>query len=245
MNNSIKTILFIAILVFACEKGDVDYSSGNEDGVGTGGSLARFTITNNYLYTVDYSTLKVYDITNEKKPVKKNELHIGFDVETIFSKGDLLLMGSRNGVYIYDISNPDYPALLSLYTHTYSCDPVVVSGNYAYSTLSTSSSCNNGTNELDIINVSNPENPSFVKAIQMENPHGLGVSGNLLFVCDNGIKVFNITDKENPLLIKTIGITNAINVIPIDSLLLVASESGLSEYKITSDNNLTFLSNLY
>jgi hypothetical protein len=245
MNNSIKTILFIAILVFACEKGDIDYSSGNDTNTGTGGSLARFTIASNYLYTVDYSTLKVYDITNEKEPVKKNEVYIGFDVETIFSKGDLLLMGSRNGVYIYDISNPVNPVQLSIYTHTYSCDPVVMEGNYAYSTLNNSEPCSRGLNELHIINVSNPESPFFVKAIQMENPHGLGVSGNLLYVCDNGIKVFNIANKENPVLLKKISISDAMDVIPIDSLLLVASESGLSEYKITNDSNLTFLSNLY
>jgi hypothetical protein len=244
MKNSIITIFILVVILFACSEGGLDYSSGNENSTGTGGSLARFTIAKNHLYTVDYSTLKVYDVTNEKSPVSINEIYIGFNIETIFAKGDLLFMGSSWGIYIYNISQPENPVFMSTFSHTYSCDPVVVSENYAYSTLSTSGPCDRGSNELDIINISDPYSPFLVKAITMDNPRGLGVSGNLLFVCDNGLKVFNITDKENPKLLKKIQ-SDAVDVIPIDTLLFVATEKGLSEYQITGDTNLVFLSTLY
>jgi hypothetical protein len=243
-----KKSLFIAIcvlLLIACDSSSVNYSADNSNGTGTGGSLARFTIAKDHLYTVDYNMLKVYDVTNELKPSKVKELSVGFDIQTIFSVNNILLMGSKWGVYIYDISDPANPAYLSVYNHTYSCDPVVVAGDYAYSTLSTSGACARGSNELDIIKISNPSSPYLIKSITMENPHGLGISGNLLFVCDNGIKVYNISNKEVPVFIKKIDIANAYDVIPLGSLLLVASDSGLDEYRITSGSDLVFQSSVY
>ncbi|MBN2485581.1 MAG: hypothetical protein JXB34_06380 [Bacteroidales bacterium] len=244
MKNPIKILLFVFMLVIACEEGSLDYSSDKGESTGTGGSLARFTITKDCLYTVDNYTLKVFSLSNEKIPEKVNELYAGFEIETIFAKSNLLFLGSRWGVYIYDISEPHNPMHLSTYSHTYSCDPVVVSGSYAYSTLSSSGPCARGQNELDIIDISNPATPNLVKVINMDSPRGLGISGNLLFVCDKGLKVFNIADKENPVFLKKISVT-AVDVIPIDTLLLVATESGLSQYLITPENDLEFLSTLY
>jgi len=238
-------ILFSAILfIAACESQKFDYSAEMTDASGTGGSLARFTISDNYLFTVDASKLKTFDITNEENPQLIGEVELEWGIETIFALGDLLFLGAQNGVYIFDISDPASPQYLSLYSHIQSCDPVVVKDNYAYSTLNSSGPCSQGLNQLDIIDISDPVNPSQVKSLPMESPRGLGISGTLLFVCDEGLKVFNLTDPVKPEFLSTIQI-DAFDVIPIDTLLLVATEQGLSEYSIDDDNQIQFISSIY
>jgi hypothetical protein len=238
------SLLGLIIMSFACEKGSYDYSADQTNSTGTAGSLARFTIAENYLYSVDASTLKTFDITDEKNPNLVNEIYINIGVETIFAMGDLLFLGTQSGVYIYNISNPASPEYVSLYTHVQSCDPVVVKGHYAYSTLNTSGPCSQGLNQLDVIDISDPENPGRVNSVPLDNPKGLGISGSLLFVCDGGLKVFNLTDPIYPQFLHKIAI-DAVDVIPIDTLLLVATEQGLSEYSIIDGSDIHLLSTLY
>lgn len=224
-----------------------DYDSGSSsDGIndtGTSGSLARFAISGNYMYTVELDELKIFDITDEKSPVFVKQTSPGFGIETIFTTGDFLFLGSRNGVYIYDITVKESPIQLSYYTHVYSCDPVIVKGDFAYSTLNSSGPCGRGVDQLEVIDISDKTNPTNVYTIEMESPKGLGISGDLLFACDNGIKIFDITNPEEPDFIKTESV-DAFDVIPIDDMLIVAAESGLYIYEI-AETQLNLLSTLH
>jgi hypothetical protein len=94
-----KRILSIFTLAFliGCSNGD---TASNGD-VGQGGSLAVFAIKGNYLYGVDQMKLNVFSLIDGEKPVKVNEVPIGFDIETLFSYGENLFVGSRNGMFIY------------------------------------------------------------------------------------------------------------------------------------------------
>jgi hypothetical protein len=51
---------------------------------GTGGSTARFTISNNALYIVDNNNLHVYDISNTTSPQQVSNNNLGWSIETIF-----------------------------------------------------------------------------------------------------------------------------------------------------------------
>lgn len=236
--------VFILLIFISCSKSDYDYSADQNTSQGSAGSLARFAISDNYMYVVDVQRLKVFDITDESKPVSVSDQYVDFGIETIFCYEDKLFLGTQSGVYIYSISNPASPAYISIYTHIVSCDPVVAQGNYAYSTLRTGNSCSRGFNELDVIDISNPYNPSLVKDIPMNNPKGLGISGSLLFVCDDHLKVFDINNPANPLLVKSVNI-EAFDVIPIDTLLLLATDQGLAEYVIGENYSIEYLSTLY
>ena len=163
MKYYILTIIIILNLT-GCDS-DFNYSSDSSSDQGTSGSLARFAIAGDYLYTVELEQLKIFNIADEKSPVFVKQINPGFGIETIFSKENYLFLGSRWGVYIYDISNPQSPQQVSLYSHIYSCDPVVVSGNYAFSTLNSSGPCGRGFDQLDIIDISNISNPVNVKTI--------------------------------------------------------------------------------
>ena len=97
--------------------------------------MARFSIVNNYLYTVNNSQLTSFNITTANNPVKTATQTVGWNIETIYPFSNKLFIGSMTGMFIYDISNPATPVAQGQFTHVRSCDPVIADGNYAYVTL--------------------------------------------------------------------------------------------------------------
>ncbi|MFV0540025.1 MAG: hypothetical protein ACK5MZ_02150 [Aestuariibaculum sp.] len=143
-------LIFVCFLVGCSEDSDTSFSNETE---GSGGSLAIFALKNNYLYTVDYEKLNVFSLINGEQPVKVNEIYVGFNIETLFSDADYLYIGSRNGMYIYSIENPESPKKLSAVQHLTACDPVVSNGKNAFVTLHSNSVCGNNVNILEVYNV--------------------------------------------------------------------------------------------
>lgn len=166
---------------------------------GQGGSLARFEISDNYLYTVDHHRLILFDIGNEMEPSKWNTQEIGRGIETIFRDDERLFVGSQTGMILFDLSKGmGNPILASRYDHVQSCDPVVVEGNLAYVTLRSGSNCWRGENRLDIVDVTDLYNPFEVSVYGMNNPHGLAIDGKYLYVCDGdaGVKSFDVSNPK-------------------------------------------------
>lgn len=67
---------------------------------------------------------------------------------------------------------------------------------------------------------------------ELENPYGLGIKGNMLFVCDGtaGLKLF---DKTNPLevgFVKSYADIQAKDVIPLEDKLLMIGGDMLYQY---------------
>ncbi len=83
-----------------------DASAAEAGGSGTGGSLARFNIVGEYLYTVQQDQIHTFNISELNSPVKLGEEYVGWNIETIFSDGSYLYIGSADGMYIYSIDNP-------------------------------------------------------------------------------------------------------------------------------------------
>lgn len=249
MKNIYSLFIFSCLLVclFSCSEDSLNQSAAPGAGdSGQGGSLARFTIAGNYLYTVSNQSLTSYDITSTT-PQKLSETTIGNNIETIFPYQDKLFIGSQTGMYIYSRMNPAQPSFISLYEHIQSCDPVVAQGNYAYVTLRSGTDCRFGSNLLDVIDISNPVSPQIINSYQMLNPHGLGIDGNLLFVCEgaNGLKVYDASDPENPTLIQFIEDFQAYDVIPRDGVLIITGADGIFQYQYSQENqSMTYLSQL-
>ncbi len=238
--------LFLAIIAccFACDQ------ASDSGGTGEGGSLARFTIIDNELYTVDHHQLKVYDISQTTNPNLLNTVDIGWNIETIYPYQNKLFIGSQTGMFIYDASNPEQPEFLSEFSHARSCDPVVTDGEYAYVTLRDGATCNNANNQLDIVDVKDLEDPELLKSYPMTQPAGLAIDGNLLFICDgtSGLKMFDVSDKlridENQLDVVTDIVP--FDVIPIRSekRLIVSAEGGLYQYSYENAQQLELLSKI-
>lgn len=218
---------------------------------GTGGSMARFTISGNHLYALNSNNLRVFDISSPANPQPGTLVHMGWGMETVFPYQDKLFIGSMTGMLIYDISNGAAPTRLGSYSHARVCDPVVVSGNYAYVTLRTNgnSRCGiNNTNQLDVVDISNPQSPQLKKTFPMQSPYGLGIDRNTLFVCEGefGLKVFDAAD---PLKVgdKQLGHFRNLNmydVIPLGSTLLAIGSDGLYQYDYSNPKDIRFLSKI-
>ena len=216
---------------------------------GIGGSMARFTINSDYLYMLDGGSMYSIDISIPSTPVSKSSQYISWDIETIFPADDKLFIGARGGMHIFDlVSSPENPSKITTYVHVNSCDPVVVSGDYAYVTLRSGTTCNGFSNQLEVINISTITSPSLVKVYPMYNPHGLGIDGNTLFICDgdDGLKVYNAEDKTaiDKNMLKHYKNIHAFDVIPFNNVLMLIGEDGIIQYDYSDPLNITKLSHL-
>ena len=204
--------------------------------VSKGGSMARFILYNDYLYTVNESSLKLFNIKNASKPTPTVDINLGWGIETIFPYGENLFIGSMTGMHIFDNTNPSKPVHLSTYSHVTACDPVVVEGKFAYVTLRTEDSngltrCARGVNTLDVVDVSNLRKPTLIQSYSMQNPHGLGIDKGDLFVCEgrHGLKRFDAKDVmsiDKNLLAHLQGF-DSYDVITNDNLLIMVGKDGL------------------
>src|SRR5690606_9800787 len=161
-----------------------DPSTGNPSD-GKGGSLAVFALKGNYLYTVDYRSLHVFQISDPGNPIKVNDVQIGFDIETLFSLDNLLFMGAQSGMYIFDISNPENPVKMSESRHFTACDPVVANETHAVVTLQSNTNCGGNLNRLMVYDIADVQNPVLVHERNLVAPKGLALHDNYLVVCDD------------------------------------------------------------
>ena len=234
-NYTYLIITLIASLLMACEYSDSSDFSPDGTTTGQGGSLARFAIRGDHLYTVDRSDLHVYDISDVQQPRKVGQVSVGPQIETIFPRQDHLFIGSQSGMFIYDIAQPTQPRFVSNYLHVVSCDPVVADDRYAYVTLrSINNVCGNFTDQLDVVDISDLQNPFLQRSYPMTHPKGLGVDEHELFVCDDGLKVFDITNVDS-LVQKYHFHIEANDVIPYRDHLMVIGDDGLYQYRYTGD----------
>lgn len=215
---------------------------------GVGGSTARFTIASNALYIVDDRDLHVYDISTVSNPVNTGIKNIAWNIETIFPYGNHLFIGGNNGVYIYDNTNPLNPVYVSQYNHVTACDPVVVDDEYAYFTLNNLVPCQQGVNELQVIDLSNIAQPTLKTTMSMTSPRGLGIADKTLFICDgtDGLKVYNATDVMQISNNRIAHFSNihATDVIPYNNRLLMIGDDGLYQYDYSNIQNITQLSRI-
>lgn len=220
-----KFFQIVAVLaVVACD------SSSDSSQTGQGGSLSRFAIQDQYLYVATGTSIITYSIA-ENNFSKLSDVDIGFGLETIIARGDYLYLGARDAMYIYSISDRQNPSFIFRYSHITSCDPVVVQGNRAYVTLRSGTTCNLGSNSLEIIDITNKNNPSLITNYRMTSPGGLGVSGDCLFVCEgeHGMKWLNVSgDKVR--LVKEIKDINAYDVIVGKTFVTLTGKDGIYQY---------------
>lgn len=220
---------------------------------GVGGSMARFTIVNNYLYTVGRSSLTSFNISSSFEPVQESVRNLGWNIETIYPLKDKLFIGSQTGMFIYSIADPASPAALGSFSHACFNDPVIADDDYAYVTLRSTENTSNcwgvaavQRNELDIVNIRNILQPSLTKIYDMAEPKGLSKDGNHLWICDGkaGLKIYDASNVQDLKLIKVIKDINPFDVICLGEIAIVVANEGFYQYDYTNINNIKLVSKI-
>lgn len=229
---------------------DGGFSEGSVEGQSSiSGSITLFTILNDYLYVVEEGNfLHPINIANPTVPVANDIVGLWGGVETIFPYQNYLFMGTPSGILIYGIDSPNNPNYIASLSHARGCDPVVVKDDYAYVTVRSGGPCGGVINQLDVIDVSTISNPILMQSFDMNNPHGLGIDGDLLFICDGdaGLKVFDATD---PLTVgdhlnhqfKNI---QATDIIPFNTIAMVIGDDGIYQYDYSNPSEMILLSKI-
>lgn len=233
--NKYICLLFVLLIVSCDSNNDNSSAEFTSSDTGEAGSLARFSVYENYLYTVDDSSLNVFNILDEANPVKVNELNIGFNIETLFNYRQYLYIGSQNGMYIYSVENPESPQYLSDVQHFTACDPVVANATHAFVTLHADIGCGTEINRLEIYDVNNVLEPILISTRNLTKPIGLGLYNNYLIVCDDEVKIFDITDPINSTLVHSIN-RDAFDVIVNNDSLILIGAYGLYQYSLNPSN---------
>ena len=222
-------------------------SSSVTPSVVTGGSMARFTVADEHLYTIDGWEVKVFDVA-QTKPVLKNEVPMQWGIETLFPMAGTLFIGSNSGLLIYDISNPESPQFLSSFNHATACDPVAVSGTTAFVTLRDGTECLGFVNQLDVLDVSDLTDPKLIRTYPMDNPHGLSVLDETLYLCEGafGLKTFDVSNLNNisgNLLDRASGFfAYDVIVLPPGDHVMVVGQDGLYQFDASDRSDLKQIS---
>ena len=218
--------------------------SGGSSATGKNGSMSRFGLYKDYLYSVVNNYMSIFNLSGEI-PFKaiENEF-IGRNVETIFSYEDKMFMGTPTGLLIYSVENPLKPTYCSEIWHVYGCDPVVVEDDLAYVTIHSGNFCGQSNNELFIIDVSDVYQPKQLVSYTMKSPKGLGIDNKTLFLCDDGLKTFKL---GNPQTLMSNRLAHyqgmdGYDVIPYNNVLMMISDKGLHQYDYSNINNIKELS---
>jgi hypothetical protein len=241
--------LFI-FLLSGC--GKTENASPKKDG--QAGSITRFAIVDNYLYALDQNQILVYSLSEGAQPVLVSKVRTDYGLQTIIEYGGSLFVGSRDALYIVNIDNPTSPYVQGKHQREIvlgGCDPVVVKENRAYSTVKNiPNACGRtaASSMLFVYDVSDKSKPVVIQQMPMNRPNGLGYSGQTLFVCDEGtdkVHLFEIL-ADGKLLERNmfIAITNPIDVIVKNNMLVVSHEKGFIFYDISDIQNIRMLSTI-
>lgn len=233
-----------------CEQTEMQTKSLASVHVNLAGSRSKMAIIGDYLYVLDMEELKSFNISNQADPDVGDSRNTWANPETLFPEGDYLYVGTTTGMIIYDTeSDPERPKQKGEVEHVEACDPVVVQGDYAYVTLRSGSDCGGIENELQVIDVSKKWMPVLKRQFDMDDPHGLAVEGDLLFICDgdSGLKVF---DNSDPLdcgdrLLYNFPAIQTSDLILNDGTAIMIAKDGAYQYDYSNPNDLQFTSIVY
>lgn len=251
-----KNICLILVLVLSycsCSEETSLIDSGTTGGA-IAGSYANMLTIGEFLYVISDTDITTMNITIGGSPTEIDRQNLGFGIESIFHYDGILYIGSRDNLHIYEIAadgTPEFKSITAYNTQDWSIcnsDPVIVNDTIAYVTLSESNLivCGDrtGVNELRLYDINDISSPILINSLNMDNPKGLGLAGEWLFVCDDGLKVFNVQDPSS--VKETYHFTGyeTFDAIVLKDILIVVGPEELRQYDITDMTQMSLLSTI-
>jgi len=248
-----KRLLYITVLALtmsSClqESGGLASEAGGEV---FSGSYANMLTLGDFLYVLGNGQLKTLSLSDPSNPALLDEKNIDLTIESLFISGKNIFVGSPEGMFIYTIGADGIPEFNSQTNYDdfelISCfsDPITANEEYAYVTLDNES--NNFecfrpilADGLRVYDITDIDDPVFVNTVEMENPKGVGLDGEHLFVCEkfNGLSVFELSNPESPQLIYKSDNFGAFDLIPANGLLMVVGPDTLHQFNYTDVENI-------
>ena len=233
-------LLFSLVLLhFSCSK-----DAESVTNPGQSGSITRFAVHDHYMYVLNSNEVQTYDIADKEHPALVHRLKTDFGLETIIIYDNTVFLGSTTALYIVNIDNPAAPFIQAksdrLSDLGFSgCDPVVVKGNYAYSTIKIiRNACGSiaARSALVVYDISDKSSPQTVGTYDLDIPNGLGYKDNFLFICDEGSDQLRIFDISDPLALQEkpyhVSITDPNDLIVDGDRMIVSSKTDFQIFDI-------------
>ncbi len=136
--------------------------------------------------------LRIFDVSDPLHPVQLNQQLIAGGVQEVHVVGRYAYVVDGAGMHIIDVSDPRNPIAVpnGVYWPDRAWD-VYVEGEIAYVAT--------WDNDVHLVNISNPQNPSYVNRLPVTN-RGLGIEvrGKLAYAIDSKGKGLRIYDVSNP-----------------------------------------------
>jgi hypothetical protein len=204
------------------------------------------------MYLLNNNEVQTYDVSDKAHPSLVHKLTLDYGLETIVLYDNSLFIGSTTALYILNLSNPAAPTLQAkterIEISESSCDPVVVKGNYAYSTIKIIENiCGtiSDRSALLVYDVSDKSNPELLSIKSLNIPNGLGYKDNYLFVCDEGFDQLLVFDISNPAMaIETnlsIPLSDPVDIIVDGDRMIVSTKTDFQVYDVSDIANLRII----
>jgi hypothetical protein len=148
-------------------------------------SAVKVVVSGDYAYVGDrYLGLNIIDVSNPENPIFKEVCNVQNSLYglAIFENYTYIASGA-SGLWIIDISNPLSPVFKNSYNNSLFAYGITISKRYAYTV---------GKNSIQIIGISNSENPILQSSYELSSndAKGIAISGNYIYVTDEeGLKV--------------------------------------------------------
>jgi hypothetical protein len=230
---------------FGCACSDNFESSPMSSG-STGSSYATFAVIGDYLYCFNYGELVTMDISTPDDPVELSRTPLSWTVETIYPTQSYLYLGGSRGMYIYSRRSPAKPVKVGQLVHARSCDPVVVSGRYAYVTLRGGNGCGQTDNDFIVVSVADPANPRLKSETPLPTPYGLAIHHPLVYVSSGytGFRLIDVSDPTDPWIVASWLDVDTKDFIWDGDLLYVMSFKDVSVYDVSTPESPVLLSRI-